>query len=67
MLAFVVKNNEVKAYMRRWIKNVYEIYVVQVQEHDSRLFRARKTSFIQKSVNRTPDIYVIDLEVIDMY
>ena len=63
MLAFVVKNNEVKAYMRRWIKNVYERNVVQVQKHDSRLFGARKTSFIQKSDNRIRDIYVIDLEL----
>ena len=59
LLAFVVKNKEVQAYVKRWIRNRFER--IEAQENDPMFIRPLKPS---KNVNHNKkftDIYVIDL------
>ena len=62
LLAFVVKNKEVQAYMNRWIRNWSQKIVVK--ENDPLFIRTFKPSENPESEKRSKkftDIYVIDL------
>ena len=59
LLAFVVKNKEVQAYMNRWIRNWSQ--KIGVQENDPLFIRTFKPPENEKHVKKFTNIYVIEI------